>query len=112
PELARELLDALPSERRDPIIDLLRYPEDTAGGIMTNDIVVVACALTIGQAREAIRDQLARPDFVYYVYAVDDVQSRRLQGVLTLRDLLLAGDGDRVQDVMRRQVTALDPLMS
>jgi magnesium transporter len=112
PEQARELLDALPSERRDPVIDLLRYPEDTAGGIMTNDIVVVPYDLTIGQAREAIRDRLARPDFVYYVYAVEDMQSRRLKGVLTLRDLVLAADSDRVQDVMRATVTTLDPLMS
>jgi Mg/Co/Ni transporter MgtE len=111
-ERARELLNALPSERRDAVIDLLRYPEDTAGGIMTNDIVVVPSDLEIGQARAAIRDRLARPDFVYYVYAVDDAESRRLQGVLTLRDLLLAGDHDRVQDVMRKTVAALDPLMS
>src|SRR5439155_8117938 len=83
PEQARELLDALPSERRDPVIELLRYPEDTAGGIMTNDIVVVPYDLTIGQAREAIRGRLARPDFVYYVYAVDEMQSQRLHGVLT-----------------------------
>jgi Mg/Co/Ni transporter MgtE len=112
PERATEALDALPTQWRDPVIDLLRYPEGSAGGIMTNDVVMVPFGLDTGGAREAIRERLASPDFVYYVYVVDDLENRRLQGVLTLRDLLLAHDGDQVSEVMRKSVDVLDPLMA
>jgi magnesium transporter len=111
PERAREALNALPAERREPVLELLRYPEGTAGGIMTNDVVMVPYDLDTLGAREAIRERLVNPDFVYYVYVVDDLESRRLQGVLTLRDLLLAHDRDPVREVMRKAVDVLDPLM-
>jgi CBS domain-containing protein len=112
PDRAKQALNALPANRREPVIDLLRYPEDTAGGIMTNDVVMVRFDLDAAGAREEVRDKLADPDFVYYLYVVDDLQARRLQGVLTLRDLLLAQDTDAVRDLMRKHVDTLDPLMS
>jgi magnesium transporter len=111
PERAREALEALPADRREPIVDLLRYPENTAGGIMTNDIVVVPYDLDVAQARKKLRPDLQRPDFVYYVYVVDDRDARHLQGVVTLRDLLLADDHDQIRKVMRKAVATLDPLM-
>jgi Mg/Co/Ni transporter MgtE len=111
PERAKEVLDRLPAERREPVIDLLRYPADSAGGIMTNDVVLVPYNLHAAGAREAIRQDLARPDFVYYVYVVDDRDSRRLQGVVTLRDLLLAQDDQAIGDVMQRSIATLEPLM-
>ena len=107
PDGAEALLEAIPDARRHALIELLRYPEDTAGGIMTNEVVVVPSELTVAQARRALRDELARPDFVYYVYAVDDVDSRKLQGVITLRDLLVADDTHRVSEVMRSEVEML-----
>ncbi|HEY3062268.1 MAG TPA: CBS domain-containing protein [Chloroflexota bacterium] len=109
---ARECLELLPSDNRDRLIDLLRYPEDSAGGIMTNDVVVVEVQLSVREARNQIRTELARPDFVYYVYVVDDLESRHLLGVLTLRDLLVADEGEPIQRVMRPSIAALDPLMS
>jgi CBS domain-containing protein len=112
PEHARSSLEALEPEQRARVIDLLRYPEDTAGGIMTNDIVLVEANLSVAEARRRIRDELRNPDFVYYVFAVDEVESRHLLGVLTLRDLLVADEHDDVQHVMRRAVETLDPLVS
>jgi magnesium transporter len=111
PQAATACLNAMPAERRNMVIDLLRYPEDSAGGIMTNEIVVVPPGLDVSQARQAIRPDLERPDFVYYVYVVDDRESQHLQGVLTLRDLLMADDHAAVRDVMRESVAILDPLL-
>jgi magnesium transporter len=93
------------------IIDLLRYPEDSAGGIMTNQVVTVTGDLTVGEARQAIRDELRDPDFVYYVYVLDTQEARRLEGVLTLRDLLVRDADERIGDVMQRSVATLEPLM-
>ena len=113
PERAQQFLEALPMERRALIIDLLRYPEDSAGGIMTNQLVTVCGDLTVGEARLAIRDELRDPDFVYYVYVLDGLNSeaRRLEGVVTLRDLLVREEHERISDVMQRSVATLEPLM-
>ena len=111
PTRAQHFLAALPVERRQPIIDLLRYPEDTAGGIMTNQVVTTTADLTVAEARRAIRDKLREPDFVYYVYVIDDPQARRLEGVMTLRDLLVRDDDEPIRDVMQRSVATLEPLM-
>jgi magnesium transporter len=111
PERAERFLDALPPERRAPIIDLLRYPEDTAGGIMTNQLVTITADLTVAEARRQIRDALREPDFVYYIYVLEDAESRALAGVVTLRDLLVWDEDARVGDVMQRSVATLEPLM-
>jgi magnesium transporter len=112
PEGATVMLDALPTERRATLIELLRFPDDSAGGIMTNDVVVVPSDQTVAQARDSIRAQIAHPDFVYYLFVVDDASSRKLQGVLTLRDLLIADDTRSIADVMHTHIEAVDPLTS
>jgi CBS domain-containing protein len=110
PAYAQSCLESLPPQRAARIIELLRYPEDTAGGIMTNEFPVVAAQLTIAQARTALRDELSTPDFAYYVYVVDDLDSHHLEGVLTLRDLIVASDAAAVREVMRAQLVTIDAL--
>jgi CBS domain-containing protein len=110
PDLAERLLNGLPNPQRERVLALLRYPEDTAGGIMTNDMIVVPGDLSVEEARRTLRAQLADPDFVYYVYVVDAVGAGRLRGVLTLRDLLRAEDTDRLEEVMQASLITIDPL--
>jgi magnesium transporter len=110
PEQAQWFLERLPPTKAQQVLDLLRYPDDTAGGIMTNDVPVVSAQVTIGQARAALRQQLRSPDFVYYIYAVDSIQSRKLEGVVSLRDLLVQEDSRYIGEVMQREIVAVDPL--
>jgi CBS domain-containing protein len=112
PRWAQRCLEHLPAAGAERIIELLRYPEFSAGGIMTNDISIAPAWLTVKQARSELREQLARPDFVYYVYIVEDVETRILQGVVTLRDLLVKDDRSVLGEIMRRDVVAVDPLES
>lgn len=112
PNQARWFLERMPVEAARRALELLRYPDHTAGGIMTNDIPLVPSRLTIGEARAALREHLRAPDFVYYVYAVDDLDSRRLDGVLTLRDLLVNDESTRIGEIIRRDILAIDPLES
>jgi Mg/Co/Ni transporter MgtE len=112
PQDVRRWLNRLPPGQSERVTALLRYPEDTAGGIMTNDVIVVPERLTLPEARDALREPLAEPDFVYYVYAVDDERSRRLRGVLSLRELLIGRDDQSVSEVMRADVLAVDPRQS
>src|SRR5262249_22322114 len=99
-EDAREILEELPRAHTLLVSELLRYPPGTAGGIMTNDVIVVPVELTVAETIEAIRPRLATPDLVYYVYVVENLDARRLVGILTLRDLLLAHHGQPISNVM------------
>jgi Mg/Co/Ni transporter MgtE len=92
------------------VVDLLRYPPNTAGGIMTNEVVTVPVGLTVAEAIEHIRPRLARPDVVYYVYVIADAESRRLEGIVTLRDLLLARPAQPVAEVMNQRLVTAAPL--
>jgi CBS domain-containing protein len=110
PALARWYLERLPAGARERIIDLLRYPEDTVGGIMTNDVVVAPAGRTAGETRSALRERLKEPDFVHFVYVVDDEETRSLVGVVTLRNLVVADDDQPIEDVMNPYLITLQPL--
>jgi magnesium transporter len=109
---ATNLLDAVPPERARLIADLLRFPADSAGGIMTNEVVIAPVAGTVAEVLQHIRPALARPDFVYFVYLVDDEQARHLRGVVTLRDLNLADPETPVEQIMRADLLTVGALES
>jgi CBS domain-containing protein len=110
--LARRSLNQLERPAAERLIELLRYPDDSVGGIMTNEVVWVPKDLTVADAREHLRAQLRDPDFVYLVYVVKDAESRQLQGVFSLRDLLLAEPKTPIGSIMNPYVLTLAPLDS
>jgi magnesium transporter len=111
-QAARRYLARLPQPQSERIIELLRYPEDTVGGIMTNDIITAPTGITVQAARHLLRDRLKGPDFVYFIYVVDDEERRRLRGAVTLRDLLIAAEGSRLDEIMNPYLVTLHPLES
>ncbi len=110
PDLARRFLNRLPRPQSERLIELLRYPTNTVGGAMTNDIVRVPAGLTVGQARQALRQQLTEPGFVHFLYVVDDEQHNRLRGVLSLRGLVVAEAEQVIGELMNRDLLKLAPL--
>jgi magnesium transporter len=109
-DMGLRYLQGLPKERSERIIQLLRYPEDTVGGIMTNDIVVLPARMSVKEARAALKDKLKEPDFIHFIYVVDDEQARRLRGVITLRDILIADDEQRLKEILNPYIITLEPL--
>jgi Mg/Co/Ni transporter MgtE len=107
---ATTLLGAIPPPRAEAIETLLRFPADTAGGIMTSDVVVAPADATVGEVVDYIRPQLSRPDFIYFVYLLTDLDSRRLRGIATLRDLSLADAATPVDRLMQKDVVTIGPL--
>jgi magnesium transporter len=111
-KLMRRYLERLPKTQSERLIELLRYPEDTVGGIMTNDVVCVRANLTVAKAREKLREPLKTPDFVFIIYIVDNEKSRRLRGQVSLRKLITADDEQQLDEIMDPYLTTLNPLSS
>ena len=76
---------------------------------MTNKVIVVTPGLTVAEVIDHARPLLAHPDLVYYLYVVDNLESRRLKGIVTLRDLLIARHDEPIADVMNRNLVTATP---
>jgi magnesium transporter len=111
-ETMQAYLDRLPNIKSERIVDLLRFPEDTVGGIMTNDIVFAPMRLTIAEAREKLRERLKEPDFVYLIFIVDDEVAKRQLGIIQIRHLLTGDDNQTLEEIMDKRVPTLDALES
>ena len=85
-------------EDADDVEDLLRYDEDTAGGLMGTELVSVQSTATIAEATEAVRENADDVDPVYAVYVVDEAD--RLVGQVPLARLLLSPAQTPVLDVL------------
>jgi magnesium transporter len=108
-ELARRYLNQLPRKSGGRIVELLQYPENTVGGIMANDMVTVPVDMTVDKARQILREKLKKPDFVYFVYALEEKPPHKLRGVITLRQFLIADDDQTIEEIMNPYLIALSP---
>src|SRR5690349_6585057 len=111
-KMAQKYLNGLPKATGKRILDLLKYPPNTVGSIMTNEVVTVASDLKIKVARTALREKLKRPDFVYFVYVVEEQAPHKLRGVVSLRQFLTAEDDQTVEEIMNPYLLALSPFDS
>ncbi len=104
PGTRREMLQALSPERASSIRALLRYPEHSAGGIMTNRFIALSADMIVGEARDSLanRGEEGRQEDVAYLYVTDT--GGRLVGIVSLRDLVFRPVQERIQDFMRREV--------
>jgi len=102
PEHAQDLLSRMEAEEAEDVRELLTYPEDSAGGLMTTDVVTVPPTVTAEQAIGLVRQQAAAMDNVYYVFVVDE--GERLLGVLSLRELIVADPPTPIGRVMHREL--------
>jgi magnesium transporter len=105
--LARKIIDSLPDEDRTDLEALLRYPEDSAGGLMQTELVSVLESQSVDSAVQAIRAQAEEVGDFHFVHVVDD--DGRLVGVLNLRELILAAPDRPVADLMLWGPMAVTP---
>jgi magnesium transporter len=99
---ARAVLDQVPEELSAEMEQLLRYPADTAGGIMQTEHVAVPEGSRVEEAIEMIRRHIDEVPDIHNVFVVDSAQ--RLVGVLPVRKLILVRPQELVDKVMDRQV--------
>ena len=92
------LLPALAQAEREDLLRLTSYEEGTAGAIMTSDYAILPPELTVREAIEVLRREAPDKETIYSAYVVD--KARKLIGVVSLRDLILAPVSMRVDDLM------------
>jgi CBS domain-containing protein/sporulation protein YlmC with PRC-barrel domain len=102
PAQAQDLLNRMEADEAEDVRELLAYPDECAGGLMTTDVVTVPPDVTAGEAITLVRTQAAAMDNVYYVYVVD--AQERLLGALSLRELIVAEPSTPIGRVMHREL--------
>ena len=96
------VLKSVSEDRRKTINRFLNYPEDSAGSIMTIEFMAIHQDYTVGKAMELIRKTGIDKETIYTCYVVDS--RRKLVGVVSLRNLLLSNDEEKVSDIMEDDV--------
>lgn len=117
PDAAADLLADVPQDRRarllalmekddrEDVSELLAYPENSAGGIMTTEVATVPPDITAAEAIERLREQEPEVETVYYIYVTD--RSQHLLGVFSLRDLLRVPPLRKVREFMTEDPVAV-----
>lgn len=95
-------------ENRKQINELLEYPEDTAGSIMTPEFVALSPTMTVDSAFEKIRQTGLNKETIYTCYVTD--KKKHLIGVVTVKDMLLASKTELIADVMDSSVVTAETL--
>ena len=103
--VVKRMLQGCDEKKRQLINQFLRYPENSAGSIMTIEYMEFHLGTTVGQAMAEIRRTGVDKETINTLYILDD--SRKLLGTVGLRKLLLASDDKRVEELMNTQVISV-----
>ncbi len=106
PVAANQVMQLLGEEVRMEFGDLLKYPEESAGGIMTTEYISLPADIPVEEAIARLREIAPEAETIYYVYIVND--ENRLIGVLSLRDLIASPDGTILKNIMRSNVISVN----
>ena len=97
--VVRRILEQADPEMRSSINQILRYPENSAGSIMTTEYVALRPSMTVEESILRIRRQGVDKETIYTCYVIDT--DRTLLGLVTVKDLLLCDDDERkINDIM------------
>jgi len=103
PEEREETLAAL--DRGEEVAELLQYGDESAGGLMSRGFISLNESITVSQAIDYLRVLRPPTEKAYYLYVVDSEQ--RLQGVVSIRDLLVSAPRTTLGEITQRDVHAV-----
>ncbi|WLR53813.1 magnesium transporter [Mesobacillus subterraneus] len=87
------------------IKDLLHYEEYTAGSIMTTEFIAISANQTVRSAMYILKKEAPQAETIYYIFVVDE--DKRLAGVISLRDLIVADDETMIAEIMNDRVVSV-----
>ena len=103
----KSLMNLMKTEDRRIITDLLHYPPESAGGIMTTQYLALRNTMTVEEGFNTIRKIGPRTEQIETIYIVDD--KKKLMGYVDLRDLLSASAGDLIAQYVETNVISVAP---
>ena len=106
--VVKRILRQADKDMRKQINELLKYPDDSAGSIMTTEFITLRRYMTAEMAIKRIRRTGVDKETIYTCYVTDE--NSRLMGITTVKDLLLSDDDDNVSDFMEENVIAVNTL--
>ncbi len=108
-KVSEEVLVSLDAELRAQVIDLLRYDENVAGGLMAKELIKVRANWTVVQCVEEIRKQAEAVEKFYTIFVVDEHD--KLLGRVALQDLVISDASKRVADILETEVISVETYM-
>lgn len=100
--VAKKLIGALSTEEREITNILLGYEAETAGRIMTTEYICLKRELTVDEALKRVKENAKDKETIYTLYITNS--SRKLEGVLSLKDLFIADSNSKIEDIMQKKV--------
>jgi len=104
-EKVENLLPLIAQAERADIRKLLSYPDGSAGSIMTTEYASLREDITVAEALDRLRVQAPDSETIYYIYILDD--GRRLDGIVSLRELIQAKRSAKLSDIMHRDAISV-----
>lgn len=105
----QQLIELLPEKSREEVRELLTYPQDSAGRLMSTDFLAIRQDVKVREAIQRIRT-LARKKYpASYAYVVDE--NNRLAGVINMRQLILEAPNAELSSFMHRDVFSVNAFM-
>lgn len=105
PEKIASLLSGMKKEESRIVQDIMNYPPETAGRLMTNRFVWIRDYYTVREAVDKLKSFAELAETINYLYVID--QHRRLVGVVSYRDLLIAEMTEKIRDIMYERVISV-----
>lgn len=104
-EQVESLLPLMAQAERTDIRKLLSYPDGSAGSIMTTEYASLPEEITVAEALDQLRVQAPDSETIYYIYILDE--GRRLDGIVSLRELIQARRSATLSEIMHRDVISV-----
>lgn len=105
PEKIKELLSNMKHEESKIVQNIMNYPPETAGRLMTNRFVWISQNFTVREAVEKLKMFAEFSETINYLYVID--QHKSLVGVVSYRDIILAHETEKIKDIMYSRVISV-----
>lgn len=100
--IVKKILKSAKEDERKLINQFLKYPANSAGSIMTIEYVDLKKEMTVKEALKHIKETGISKETVYTCYVTD--KKRVLEGIISLRSLVVADEDDKLEDIMEKEV--------
>ena len=104
-EKLEEFLSVMKAEESLTVQNLMQYPAETAGGMMTNRYIWIKKYYTVREAVDKFKSFAEVAETINYLYVLDE--EKKLVGVVSYRDLLISDLNDKIEDIMFTRIISV-----